>query len=236
MLLLGIDTTTLSCSVAIGEEQQLFGEYTLNIRKTHSQRLMPLIDSLLRDTGFTLEDLEGIVVSRGPGSFAGTRIGVATARGISQGLGIPVVGVLSLEVLASAFTAMPGLVCPLLDARRQQVYTALYRVTEGKLIEIMPPAALHLEELIKNIMPLQEKVLFTGEGVNTYALYLHNELGSFFAKAPPELSINRGAFVLKAGYQAFSRGEAVKYHQLQPFYLRLPEAERRLREQQPKGG
>ncbi len=130
MLVLALDTTTRVCSVALleSEENTLLAEYTQNIKKTHSQRLLPLIDDILEDTSTDIGALGAIAVAAGPGSFTGLRIGVSTARGLAQGLNIPAVGVSTLEALAGNLATLPGeLICPILDARRDQVYAALYR-------------------------------------------------------------------------------------------------------------
>lgn len=128
MHILGIDTATRVCGVALMNDQELIAEYIQNIKKTHSQRLLPLIDSLLRDTGVAKNTIEAVAVAAGPGSFTGLRIGVSTARALAQGLNIPAIGVSTLESLAqNLVTGENELICPILDARRDQVYTAIYR-------------------------------------------------------------------------------------------------------------
>src|SRR5690554_6663319 len=131
MPILAIDTTTAVCSAALADEGQLLAEVTTNIPRTHSQRLMPLVDSLFQETGLTPQDLDLLAVTRGPGSFTGLRIGIATIKGLGLALDIPVVGASSLQVLAHNFGG-EAYVCPVLNARRDQVYTALFE-TGGKL-------------------------------------------------------------------------------------------------------
>ncbi|MCR3923329.1 MAG: tRNA (adenosine(37)-N6)-threonylcarbamoyltransferase complex dimerization subunit type 1 TsaB, partial [Firmicutes bacterium] len=127
LYVLGIDTATLVCSAAVVSEEKILAEYTLHVKKTHSERLLPLIDTLLRDAGLTPRDLDAVAISVGPGSFTGLRIGMVTAKALGQALQLPLCGVSTLTALAAQHPYFPGLVCPILDARREQVYQALFR-------------------------------------------------------------------------------------------------------------
>ena len=165
LLILGIDTITLACSVALLQDGVLLAEFTLNVKKTHSERLMPLVEKLLQESGVEREQLQAIAVAAGPGSFTGIRIGVATARALAQGLAIPAVGISTLEALAEGITAPGALVCPLLDARRNQVYTALYRretALAGGLELLIPAAAVYLPPFLERLRQYGEPVIFTG--------------------------------------------------------------------------
>lgn len=229
MLILGLDTTTLACSAALLKEDLLLAEYTLNTRKTHSERLLPLIDSLLRECAVDREQLQGIAAAAGPGSFTGIRIGLATARALAQGLGIPAVGVSTLEALAEAVTAPEALICPLLDARRSQVYSALYRrePAPGQGLELLAlPAAISLSSLVDRLAAYQQPVLFTGEGLNSYGPYLQECMGSRAVIAPPPLKVNRAGLVAWRGRQLLQACPGLSHRELLPLYLRRPEAER----------
>ena len=168
MLLLAIDTTTRVCSVALGDHEKILAEYQLNVKNTHSQRLMPLIVSLFRDSGADKSRLEGVALSIGPGSFTGIRIGMATAKGLCQGLNIPAVGVMTLDALAEACTFFSGLICPILDARKNQVYTALYRGAAGDPEMLQPAAALSIDELGHRLAEYEDEVIFLGDAVESY--------------------------------------------------------------------
>ncbi|MDW7738840.1 MAG: tRNA (adenosine(37)-N6)-threonylcarbamoyltransferase complex dimerization subunit type 1 TsaB [Bacillota bacterium] len=229
LLILGIDTTTLACSVALLQGDKLLAELTLNIKKTHSERLMPLLDQMLTESGIEREQLEAVAVAAGPGSFTGLRIGISTARALAQGLDIPVVGVGTLEALAEAITVPNALICPLLDARRSQVYTALYRrpfANPANLETLIEPAALSLSELTLALEKYHEPVNFIGEGLNSYAAELEKALPGKAVIGPPQLRICRASLVAFRGGQLLTANPPVSYNDLLPQYLRRPEAER----------
>lgn len=235
MIALGIDTATLVCSVALTTQEQLLAEYALNIKKTHSQRLMPLIDALFRDSGVAKKDLGLIAVACGPGSFTGIRIGVATARALAQGLGIPAVGVNTLEALAATVSGESMLVCPILNARRGQVYTALYRNSKGQGEPLLNPAAISPENLITFLGAYStEPVYFLGDGLVACGDLLRASLQERFNPLPPPLAINRSSLTARSGLDCLERKGAAPLSALKPFYLRLPEAVLRLEEKQDK--
>lgn len=235
MLLLALDTTTRVCTVALGDQQKIWGEYLLNIKNTHSERLMPLIVSLLRDSGVSKEQLGGVALSIGPGSFTGIRIGMATAQGLCQGLNIPAVGVMTLDALAEACSFFPGLICPLLDARKNQLYTALYRGGAEDPEMLQPAAALSLEELGNMLASYKEEVIFLGDAVEKFRGELKQILGERYREMPLSSCFNRAALVLQKGIKIWQEKGPDSLYALKPFYLRLPEAERRLLEKK-RGG
>lgn len=232
MLLLAIDTTTAVCSVALGRDGELIAEYLLNIKKTHSQRLMPLISSMLRDSDLDRFRLEGICVAVGPGSFTGIRIGVATARGLAQGLGIPLVGVNTLEALAGAGAGYPALLCPLLDARRGQVYAAVYRGGASRLETVEPPRAIALDDLGRCLLNHSGDVFVLGDNLPAFREVLVPLLGGRYREMPPAAALSRASYVLQRGFLIWREEGPVPLYALNPLYLRLPEAQRRLMEQQ----
>ncbi len=238
LLILGIDTATLACSVALLKGESLLAEYTLNIRKTHSERLMPLIDALLKESAVEREALQAVAVAAGPGSFTGVRIGVSTARALAQGLAVPAVGLSTLQALAEA-VALPGaLICPLLDARRSEIYSALYRRESHphrSLELIIPPAAVELAPFVERLKTYGEAIVFTGEGLNTYGSYLGEALGPLAVIMPEPLRNCSAARVALCGSRLLARSAAPSYHELLPIYLRRPEAERRLEERKRRG-
>ena len=235
MLLLAIDTTTRVCSVALGDQEKILAEYHLNVKNTHSQRLMPLIVSLFRDSGIDKSRLEGVALSIGPGSFTGIRIGMATAKGLCQGLNIPVVGVMTLDALAEACPFFPGLICPILDARKNQVYTALYRGTAGDPEMLHPAAALSIDELGHRLAAYEDEVIFLGDAVESYGGALRQILGQRYREMPLPSRFNRAALVLQKGIKIWQEKGPVSPYALKPLYIRLPEAERRLQERKQEG-
>lgn len=241
MLILGLDTATRVCGVSLLHEDTLVAEYTQNLDKTHSQRLMPLIRALLRDTGHMPADLTAVAAASGPGSFTGIRIGVATARALAHGLRIPAVGVSTLRALARGIPAADHLICPILDARRSQVYTALYlcsHVSSGLHIrygleEILPPSALSLSDLLRELFARSEPVVFPGDGLPVYEEQLRAELGGRFCELIRPLSLNRASMVAWCARDVLLECPGdYPYQQLLPEYLRAPEAERLCREKE----
>lgn len=223
MLLLAVDTTTAVCSVALARPDQLVAEVTTNIARTHSQRLLPLIDLLLRETSHSIGDVDVLAVSRGPGSFTGLRIGLATVRGLALALNIPVAGVSTLKVLAHG-AAVCGLVCPVLNARRQQVYTALYRVDGGEPEVVLQEQAMTVPGLLAELKRWQQPVWFCGDGAELVLDRAKEEL------AAPRLAAthfrsNRSAALADLAFHLARRGELAAGDQLTPLYLRESQAE-----------
>ncbi|UNC91444.1 tRNA (adenosine(37)-N6)-threonylcarbamoyltransferase complex dimerization subunit type 1 TsaB [Candidatus Contubernalis alkaliaceticus] len=234
MLILGIDTSTMVCSVALARENQIVGEYTLQNKKTHSQRLMPLISAVIENCDFTPGDLGGISVTCGPGSFTGIRIGVAAARALSQALGIPLVGIPTLDVLAFQFNYGEGLICPLLDARRGEVYSAVYRSSGEQIERITNYMAVPLRELLEFLIAApEEKIIFLGDAMDKYRDLLQETLKARACFAPPFLRVNRGALVAYLGLNRIcSEKHRDNYLHLKPMYLRRSEAEVKWEERQ----
>ena len=213
---------------------------TLNIRKTHSERLMPLLDRVLAESGIEREEVEAVAVAAGPGSFTGLRIGVSTARGLAQALAIPAVPVCTLEALAESVPAPGALVCPLLDARRNQVYTALYHrsaVAPFKLETLVAPAALDLDRLTETLYTLDQPVIFLGEGLQNCADTLAGRLSPDRAViSPAPFRLCRASYVALLGARILEEKPDASYRELLPLYLRRPEAERLYQERQGGSG
>lgn len=229
LLILGIDTATLSCSVALLREDAILSELTLNIKKTHSERLMPLLDRMLLESGTEREEIDALAVAAGPGSFTGLRIGVATARGLAQGLNIPVVPVCTLNALAEAVPAPGALICPLLDARRSQVYTALYRRGCERpfgLETLLEPRALSLQSLAAALQEYDQPVIFVGEGLHSYSGVLEKALPRTAVITAAPYRFCRAALVALCGQRLLAANPRASYRELLPSYLRSPEAER----------
>jgi len=224
MRVLGIDTATLACSVAVTESGKVLADYTLLTKKTHSERLLPLVVALLGDIGLTASDLGGVAVAVGPGSFTGIRIGVATARALGQALKLSLVGVSTLEALASQADYFPGLVSPILDARRSQVYNAVFRTGCGRE-RLCPDRVLNLEVLLSELAQKGERVLFPGDGVPHHRLEILVALGEKACFPPPEGLFNRAAAVARLGQAVLEAGKGVSYPELLPRYIRKAEAE-----------
>lgn len=222
MHILGIETATMTGSVAIVTEDRLVAEYTLNTETTHAERLMAAIDHLLQAAALSIQAIDGIAVSIGPGSFTGLRIGVTTAKSLAYSIGKPVVGIPTLDALAAQYLFTELLLCPILDARKREVYTAFYRNTGADVARLSEYAVLTPERLRPEIT---EPVLFLGDGVCPYRQYLTTALEekAFFADAAHLLP--RGSLIAKLGGDRLRAGQADDCLALTPLYLRKSDAE-----------
>ncbi len=224
MLVLGVETSTMHGGVALIGDEGLISEYTLNVRATHSERLLPTIDRMLHDAGLGVEALAGLAVSTGPGSFTGLRIGLSTVKGLAYATGLPVVGVPSLEALAWTIPFARWQVCPVLDARKQEVYAALFRYEGSELVRLMEDTSLAPEALCARI---GRRTIFLGDGLAVYGDLFRNLLGERLVVPPPESRGARPACVAELGRQRLLRGERDPADSLVPRYLRPSEAELR---------
>ena len=220
MRILGIETATNVCSVCILEDSQLIAEYTTNITKTHSQRLMPMIEHVLANVELSPKDIEAIAVSVGPGSFTGVRIGISAAKGMAMALDAQIAGISTLDGISyNLMSLYTGQVCVITDARRKQVYTAIYEKEKVKLTDDM---VLPIEELVKKI---KKKTIFMGNATTLYADLLEKELGNLAQIAPQYLSIPRASSIAFLGEKMLREGKELTHFDLKPNYVRLPDAE-----------
>ncbi len=222
MYILGIETATRTGGVAIVSEGAVLAEYTLNIEVTHSERLMSTVDRVLKDTGISMASLDGFGVSIGPGSFTGLRIGLSTVKGLAFTTGKPVAAVPTLKALAWNTPHARYPVCPLLDARKKEVYAALYHYDGQELIQDLPETVLPLAELADRIAG---EVLFTGEGARLFTA----DIGRLFAGrahfAPRSATVPSAASVAEIALDMISVGRQTGPDGLSPMYIRRPEAE-----------
>lgn len=219
MKILAIDTSALTATAAILSEDMLIAEVSTTTKLTHSQTIMPMIDELLKKVSLDITDIDLFACSEGPGSFTGLRIGIGTIKGLAYGLGKPVVGVSTLEALAHNIDVTDLIICPIMDARRGQVYNGLYRYNDDRLTCIEEPHALSIDELCKE---LTKKTIFVGDGVNVHKEKIKELLGDKAVFASPQNLLQRAGSV---AYAALNK-EAVSAEDLTAVYLRKPQAER----------
>lgn len=229
MIVLGIESSTPVASAALVTEGGLKGEIILNIGLTHSEQLLPLIDDLLTQTRIPLSQVEGIAVARGPGSFTGLRIGMATAKGLAQGRGIPLVGVSTLLGLAETQRGSSlGYISPVMNARKKEVYAALYENGVGGLKEVLPQQAVDPLKWVQELAQLQGPLTIIGDGAKDY-LEIWRELPMKGLHLPPDyLSVNRAASIAWLGREMLLRGQHDDLYKLKPSYIRLAEAQLKL--------
>ena len=225
MLILGLDTCSMSSSVSVADESRVIAAFTINHKKTHSERIMPQIEEMLKAAEIGIENIDVFAASVGPGSFTGVRIGVATVKAFAQAKNKPCVSVSSLEALAYSVKPFKGLIAPILDARRNQVYNAVFE-SDGKNIKrITNDRALSLDELLKELKASEKDVMFIGDGVPVFRENLKKELGETAYFAPKSLIFNLASSVLEVAFSKIEREEMISYKELLPEYVRLSQAE-----------
>jgi len=177
VIILSIDSSTPVAGVAVADGQSLLGEIMIHTKNTHSEKLMPMIQQLLQELQLTMQDVDAVAVTQGPGSFTGLRIGMATAKGLAQGAGKKLIAVPTLDCLAYNILHYPGILCPILNAQKKQVYTALYR-SEAELKRLSDYQAIAVEQLTQQLCAMNEPVWFVGDGVAAFADVLQQALGA----------------------------------------------------------
>jgi len=222
MKILAVDTATKSCSVAIIEAGSLSAELTTLKDQTHSKHLMELIHNGLGMSGFSAADLDGLAVTIGPGSFTGLRIGVSTIKGLAHALNKPVVGISSLDALAWQCADRSYLICPLLDARKGEVYSATYRYNHDTLTQKSPEKAGAPEAAVQKI---KEPCVFIGSGAQLYRKRLSTALGDLAHFAPKSQNIIRASSVACLSMERFETHDTVAAVDLVPHYIRKSDAE-----------
>lgn len=224
MIVLAVDSSSKVATVALMKDDKLLGEITLNDKKEHSVVLMTIIEDLLKFNNLTIDDIDGYVVSKGPGSFTGLRIGMATVKGLSFGSGKPYVSISSLDALAFSVANFDGLICPIMDALRNSVYTSLYKSCNGSLEKLMDYSALDMDELIEMIKSKGEKVIFIGDGLDKYKDYLIENCPNCYFP-PNHLNLVRASSLGEIGSKLLKDGQFDDPNST-PFYLKKPQAER----------
>lgn len=232
MKILALDSSGLVASVAVAEDENLLGEYTINYKKTHSQTLLPMLDQVASMIELDLKTIDAIAVSAGPGSFTGLRIGSATAKGLGLALNKPIVSVPTVDGLALNLWNYNGQICPLMDARRQQTYTGRYEFQEGKLVILQSQCCVMIEEIIAQVNESGKKTVFLGDGVKVFRSYIEANVTVPFEFAPANCNQQRAASVAVLGMQMFAEGKAEPAAEHKPEYLRLSQAERERQEKE----
>ncbi len=220
---LAIETSTMAGSVALVDEGGLISEHLLNIKVTHSERLLPTIDDTLRDAKVRISDIDGFAISIGPGSFTGLRIGASTIKGLAFATGKPVVGIPTLDALAENVLFTDYLVCPIMDARKKEVYTAFYKRDEkNTLRKLTTDLAIRPGDLLKRI---KEKVVFLGDAIDVYCALIRGELQDLALFAPINLRLPRASNVARLGLDELRKNHTIDLHTFTPSYVRRSEAE-----------
>lgn len=240
MRVLAIDSSGLTATVAIVEDDQTIAEYTTNYKKTHSQTLLPMIDEMVRMVDADLKEIDAIAVAGGPGSFTGLRIGSATAKGLGLALDKPLIHVPTVDAMAYSLYGCEDIICPIMDARRKQVYTGLYSFSHKKMEEndggslydepvfqvLRMQMAVPVEELIRHLNVYRRRVVFLGDGVPVYKEMLAEGLKVPYSFAPSFMNRQRAAAVGALGIRYYEAGRYETAAEFKPEYLRKSQAER----------
>jgi len=232
MKILALDSSGLVASVAIVTEEAVLAEYTVNFKKTHSQTLLPMLDEIVRMIELDLSQVEAIAVTSGPGSFTGLRIGSATAKGLGLALKKPIIAVPTLDGLAYNLYGTDKLICPMMDARRNQVYTGIYEFKGNELTSVLPQSAIEVQELLDKINELGREVIYLGDGTAIYKEIIEQQTRVKYEFAPVHMNRQRAGAIgaLALIYYKNNKIESATDHE--PIYLRLSQAERERAERQ----
>lgn len=216
MKILGIDTSTPIGSVGLIDGERFVAEHTLSIVKAHSSRLMPAIDQILKWADLTAHDLDACAVGIGPGSFTGIRIGVGTVKSLCYALKKPIIGVSTLEAIAYNLRYTDKLICPILDARKDEVYGAVFRGGQS-LVRQSNDLCVPIETLLSKI---DDAAIFVGDGLQRYAPVVKEQFGDDVPLADPIFNVPRGASIARIGYNHLLNGRSDDYFSLTPNYVR----------------
>jgi tRNA threonylcarbamoyladenosine biosynthesis protein TsaB len=222
MRILAVDTATTSCSVAIVDQTSLLLEFTLEREETHSKHLMDMIKAGLRMSGLNFYDLDGFAVTRGPGSFTGLRIGISTIKGLAAASEKPIVGVSSLEALALQVSYSRDLICPILDARKGEVYFSRYRFISGHLKKQIKERVATPDKAVDD---LNESCLFVGNGALLYKEMILESMGEFASFAPMTQNTIRASTIAYLSMAKFENNDTDDIEKILPYYIRKSDAE-----------
>lgn len=232
MNILAVDASGVAGSVAYIRAGKLVGEYYICHKLTHSETIMPMLEHMRGLIDIELESLDAIAVTSGPGSFTGLRIGVTTAKAMALALNIPIIGIPTLDVLANNMTHTPYVICPIMDARRNQVYTATYGWKGQTLVRLSDHLAIDMDEQLESLKALGEPVIFLGDGVDVHEEKIKEYLGDKAYFAPGFLNLQHASTLAEIAVKAYERGEAMNASEFVPMYLRKSQAEREKEERE----
>lgn len=230
MRILGLEASGIVASVAVVEDNNLLGEYTINYKRTHSKTLMPMLDEVKNRLELDLESIDAIAVASGPGSYTGLRISSSTAKGLGMALDKPIVSVPTIDGLAFNMWRASGLICPIMDARRKQVYTGLYSFKDSSMDIIKPQSVMDINELLiyicKMLSDNETRVVFLGDGIKLYRDLIVEKLGDKASFAPAHANMNKASSIATLGLEYLRKGEVESPALHRPRYLKLSQAER----------
>lgn len=234
MKILAIESSSTVASVAIISDEILIAEYTINRKQTHSQTLLSMIDEIVKMSEINLDDIDAIAVSGGPGSFTGLRIGSSTGKGLGLALNKPMIHIPTMDSMAYNFFGTEHIICPMLDARRSQVYSGIYEFDAELVIKRKQNLSL-INDVVNELNELGRSVILLGDGVPVNYEYIQENLKVPFMFAPQHLNRNKASSVAALAVQYYKNGLTEHAREHLPNYLRASQAERELQEKMNSG-
>lgn len=229
MRILAIDSSSMVATVAITTDGILNAEYTINHKKTHSQTLLPLIAEIVKMIEIDMDSIDAVAITGGPGSYTGLRIGSATAKGIGLALNKPIINVPTMDALAYNLYSSQYVICPIMDARRGQVYTGIYKFEETEMKTIKPQCIMMIDELIKELDTIKESVMFLGDGVDVHKQLIDDIMDTKHYYAPASMNRHKASTLGTIAEIYYKNGKTETAKEHKPEYLRLSQAERELK-------
>lgn len=226
MKVLAVDTSSIVASVALLDEDKLLGEYTINHKRTHSETILPMIKELLDSCEVSTKEVDVFAASIGPGSFTGLRIGVATIKALAHTVDKPVVGIKSIESMAYNLYGCNNLIVPMMDARRNRVYTGMYKWKDDKFEVIKDQDVIDVDELLEELHSKNESIMFSGDGCKVYKDKIIEKLGDKAILVPSYENMAKASSIAQMALEKAKNNEVESYFDLVPDYLRKSQAER----------
>ncbi len=233
MKILGIDTSTMAANVAVLEDDKLICEYTINTKKTHSQKLMPMIENMLKLSDLDIKEIDAIAICVGPGSFTGLRIGMATAKAMAHVNNIPLIGVNSLEILGANMDLCNRNICSILDAQRNQVYMNKYILKDYKITELEEISIKPIDELLEEISSSNEDWVLVGEAVYKYKEKIE-EISNITIPSPANNITKASTLCFVARDKMLANDQVYNCYNINPMYIRKSQAEEQYEEKQKR--
>lgn len=230
MRILAIDSSSMVATIAVVTDDILTAEYTVNFKKTHSQTLLPMIEEISKMIELDMNTVDAIAIAGGPGSYTGLRIGAATAKGFGLALDIPIINVPTMDAMAYNLFSTNYIVCPMMDARRGQVYTGIYRFDKTEMKIVKAQCIMMIDDLIKELDEMHTPVMFLGDGVDVHREKIDANMQTEHEYAPASMNRNKASSLAALASIYYKEGKVEKAAEHKPEYLRLSQAERELKE------
>ena len=225
MKILGIDTSTKFCNLGLIEDKDVLIEYTINgLKKKHSSILVPAIKDLLKTMDLKTEEINGIAISIGPGSFTGLRIGLCVAKGLCYARSLPLLGITTLDAMAFPLKEIPYLICPVLESKKDEIYDVVFRGGDS-LHRVMDYKCEDIQSLLVRLSPLKEKIIFLGDGIKKYRDIIKEKIGKDALFIDSQLNLPVATSIAFLGLNKLKKGEKDDISTITPFYLRKSQAE-----------